>query len=227
MLSAEFFEEQRQKEGLRENNRIYNCTVVMWLMIVQRLQGRGTLETAVLVVGCGLPSSFWPNPCKRLQVDANGQKPRLSGNTASYNEARQTLPVSMVEQSCDWAFKQMSDQLEGTVPALGRRAFFYDGSTLRASHNAALCAAYPPGSNQHGEGHWPLIQMVVAHDLYTGLAMRPEWGPMYGPNAVSEQSLIEQSMDRLPAGAVVVYDANSVFRWPMPPTSETIPWCCD
>ena len=34
---------------------------------------------------------------------------------------------------------------------------------------------------------------------------------MHGPQAVSEQGLIEQALDRLPAGAVVVYDANSVF----------------
>ena len=41
--------------------------------------------------------------------------------------------------------------------------------------------------------------------------MRPQWGPVHGSEAVSEQSLIEQAMDRLPAGAVVVFDANSVF----------------
>jgi hypothetical protein len=31
---------------------------------------------------------------------------------------------------------------------------------------------------------------------------------MYGPQAVSEQSLLEQAIHRLPAGAVVVGDAN-------------------
>lgn len=211
LLPTEFFEQLRQKEKLRENNRVYNHSVVMWLMIAQRLQGHGTLETAVLEVVRGLPSSFWPKPCKRLQVDANGQKPRLSGNTASYNDARQALPVSFVEQSFDRTFEQLTDQMVGTVPALGLRAFFYDGTTLRTSRNQALCAAYPLGSNQHGEGHWPLIRMVVAHDLYTGLAMRPEWGPMHGPQAVSEQGLMEKAMDRQPAGSVVVYDANSVF----------------
>ncbi len=50
--------------------------------------------------------------------------------------------------------------------------------------------------------------MLVAHDLYTGLAMRPEWGPMNGPQAVSEQGLLEPALDRLPSGAVVVWDAN-------------------
>lgn len=211
LLPVEFFEQQQQEEKYRQNNRIYNHAVVMWLMIGQRLQGHGTLETAVLEVVRGLPSSFWPKPCKRLQVDVNGQKPRLSGNTASYNDARQALPGSIVEQSFDRTFVQLTEEMSGMVPALGQSVFFYDGTTVRTARTDPLCAAYPPGSNQHGEGHWPLIRMVVAHDLHTGLAMRPEWGPMHGPEAVSEQALIERSMGRLPEGSVVVYDANSCF----------------
>jgi hypothetical protein len=53
-----------------------------------------------------------------------------------------------------------------------------------------------------------VLRILVAHDLYTGLAMRPEWGPMYGDTAVSEQKLLERAIARLPAGAVVVGDAN-------------------
>src|SRR5262249_23300530 len=40
------------------------------------------------------------------------------------------------------------------------------------------------------------------------LAVRPEWGAMYGPDAVSEQELLERAIDRLPSGATVVGDAN-------------------
>ncbi len=211
LLPVAFLQQIRQKEKLRENNRVYNQSVVMWLMIAQRLQGGGTLETGVLELLVGLPSSFWPKPCKRLRVDAKGQKRPLSGNTGSYNEARQALPVSLVEQCSDWAFVQLTEEMVGTIPVVGQRAFLIDGTTARTPHREALCAAYPVSSNQHGETHWPLIRMVVAHDLYTGLAMRPQWGPMHGPQAVSEQGLIEQAIDRLPPGAVVVYDANSVF----------------
>ena len=82
-----------------------------------------------------------------------------------------------------------------------RAAFFLDGSSVRMPHNEALCAAYPPGSSQHGESHWPLLRILVAHDLYTGLAMRPQWGAMNGQEAVSEQGLLEQAMERLPRGA--------------------------
>lgn len=211
LLPLEFLQQLRQKVKLHENNRVYNQSVVMWLMIAQRLQGGGTLETGVLELLMGLPSSFWPKPCKRLRVDANGQKRRLSGNTGSYNDARQALPVSFVQQCFDRAFMQLSEEMVGTIPAVEQRTFILDGTTARTPHSQALCAAYPLGSNQHGEAHWPLIRMVVAHNLHTGLAMRPQFGPMHGPQAVSEQGLIEQALDRLPAGAVVVYDANSVF----------------
>ncbi len=85
LLPSEFFDRLRQQEKLRESNRVYNSAVVMWLMIAQRLQGNGTLETGVLELVRGLPASFWPRPCKRLRAGPEGQKPNLSSNTGSYN----------------------------------------------------------------------------------------------------------------------------------------------
>jgi hypothetical protein len=48
----------------------------------------------------------------------------------------------------------------------------------------------------------------VAHDLYSGLAMRPQWGPINGDHAVAEQALLEQAIDRLPDGSIILGDAN-------------------
>jgi hypothetical protein len=53
-----------------------------------------------------------------------------------------------------------------------------------------------------------LLRILVAHDLQTGLAMRPEWGAMHGDKAVSEQALLEKAIDRLPPQATVIGDAN-------------------
>jgi hypothetical protein len=50
--------------------------------------------------------------------------------------------------------------------------------------------------------------VLVAHELRTGLAMRPEWGPMHGPDAVSEQRLLERALGRLPSGSNVMADRN-------------------
>jgi hypothetical protein len=90
----------------------------------------------------------------------------------------------------------------------GPRAFILDGSSMRLAHTPELCQHYPPASNRHGESHWPILRVLVAHDLHTGLAMRPEWGAMHGPNAVSEQRLLEKAMDRLPSGSTVIGDCN-------------------
>jgi hypothetical protein len=208
LLPPEFFAQLRKKEKVRENNRVYTQAVVIWLMIVQRLLGNGTMETAVLGLVHSLPEDFWPQPCKRLQAGPGNQKPNLSSNTGSYNKARQGLPLTIVEQCADQVLAELTAQVEQPPGQARREAFFVDGSSMRMPHTKALCAQYPPGSNQHGASHWPILRIVVAHDLNTGLAMRPQWGPMRGDHAVSEQGLLEQAMDRLPKDSVVVGDAN-------------------
>jgi len=205
LLSAEFLNQVRSQTAIRENNRVYNFLVVMWLMIAQRLGGGISLQDAVLELIRGLPHAFWLRPCKRLRRQA--QLP-LSSHTGAYNKARHGLPLKVVEQICDWIFAQLTARTGGSVPTIGRRAFFFDGTSVRLAHSQSLCQAYPPGSNLQGESHWPLLRMLVAHDLRTGLAMRPEWGPMHGPKAVSEQRLLERSIDRLPDGSLVLGDAN-------------------
>ena len=198
LLSEDFLAEARK----RENNRVYNTAVVIWLMITERLQAEGSMATAMMELP-GLPAGFWPNPCKRLLGEA-----AMSSNTGAYNKARQQLPLKAVEQACDDVFSQLAASIGGSEPALGRLAFAFDGTTVRTPHTKDLKHLYPPTSNQEGESHWPLIRMVVAHDLVTGLGMRPAWGAVNGPNAVSEQRLFEQAVERLPAQAVVVADAN-------------------
>lgn len=208
VLPPDFFAQLGETQELRQNNRVYNYAVVIWLMIVQRLHGNGSLETAVLELVRGLPKDFWPQPCKRLQSAAQDGKLSLSSNTGSYNNARQEFPLTVLEQCCDRVWAQLNEPVGAPEAAVRRRAFFLDGSSVRMMHSEALCAAYPPGCSQHGESHWPLLRILVAHDLYTGVAMRPQWGAMNGAEAVSEQGLLKQAIDRLPRAAIVVGDAN-------------------
>lgn len=185
---------------------MYSPLVVLWLLVAQRIHGGASLETAVLELLRSVPAGFWPRPCKRIR-DWREQGKAPSSNTGAYNQARQALPLSIVEKSCDHVFQQLVAQF--AEPAGGaERAFLLDGSSMRAAHTPELCENYPPGSNLHGESHWPLIRVLVAHDLRTGLAMRPEWGPMHGEEAVSEQALLERAIDRLPNGSTVIGDAN-------------------
>ena len=192
---------------MRRHNGIYAPLVILWLLVWQRLAGGAPLETAVLELLRGLPASFWPRPCKRMrQWREQGKTP--SSNTGAYNQARQALPLSLVQDSCDRIFQGLMNQFDGPDSQNKPRAFLLDGSTMRAPHTPGLCKAYPPGSNQFREGHWPLVRVLVAHDIHSGLAMRPEWGPMHGPDRVSEQKLLERAIDRLPSQATVVGDCN-------------------
>lgn len=206
LLPVEFVDQAQAQSGARRNGSVYTPQVVLWLLIVQRLAGGAPLEAAVLELLRGLPASFWPRPCKRVREwHQHGKGP--SSNTGAYNQARQALPLSVVEQSCDHIFEELVAKMDGG--AEGRaRTFVLDGSTMRMAHTPALREHYPPGSNQYGEGHWPLLRVLVAHDLRTGLAMRPEWGPMHGAAAVSEQRLLERAVSRLPKDSTVMGDAN-------------------
>jgi hypothetical protein len=207
LLSADFLTQAQTEAGVKRNNSVYSPLVVLWLMVAQRLGGGTSLGDAVLELLRGLPASFWPRPCRRIrQWREHGKTP--SSNTGAYNQARLALPLSIVHKSCDHIFEQLVAQMGKPQSVGGARVFLLDGSSLRAAHTPELCESYPPGSNQHGESHWPVIRILVAHDLDTGLAMRPEWGAMYGDKAVGEQALLQRAIDRLPSGSTVMGDAN-------------------
>lgn len=207
IVASSFVEHCCDEASARFNNSVYTPLVVMWLMLWQRLHGAAPLEAAVLDLLQELPACFWPNPCKRIRDWKQSGKP-LSGHSAAYNQARQKLPLPVVEQSCDRIFDQLIARMGLNGGALSRRAFLLDGTSMRTAYSPALAKQFPPGSNQHGNSHWPVVRVLVAHDLQTGLAMRPEWGPMYGRDAVSEQQLLETAIGRLPKGAVIVGDIN-------------------
>jgi hypothetical protein len=93
-------------------------------------------------------------------------------------------------------------------PGGGCLSYLLDGSSLELEASPSLRKVYPPAENQRGRAHWPVLRIVVLHELETGLAEAPQWGPMYGSAAVSEQYLAEKAMDTLPAGAMLMGDRN-------------------
>lgn len=131
----------------------------------------------------------------------------MSSNTGALSRARKRLPLVAVEAVCDQIFEKLMEPARAGA-GLPSRLFLIDGSSMRLPHTADLRRTYPPGGNQHGEAHWPVIRILVAHHLGSGLAVRPCWGPMYGSEAVSEQGLTEQILGRLPADAALMADRN-------------------
>jgi hypothetical protein len=139
LLPASFLEESQTAASTTRKNSLYSPLAVMWLMILQRLHGGASLEAAVIELLRGLPASFWPNPCKRVQRwQEHGESP--SSNTGAYNQARQHLPLSIVEQSCDRIFNQLATGMKEAVSEQAPQAFVLDGSSMRMAHSPSLSA---------------------------------------------------------------------------------------
>lgn len=197
----EFFRDLRKASGQRAEGGVYTAELTTWLMMRQRLDGKSTLSTAIQDVAEGRPLVLLPSH-KRL---AEGT---LSSNTGGYCRARQRLGKEVAKEVADRIFNYLMAARREALPGLGRQAFLLDGSSLDLPATEELLKAYPPAQNQNGAAHWPVVRIVVAHDLVSGIAMQPCWGPMYGDQAVSEQELAAAGIGQLPAGSVVVADRN-------------------
>ena len=168
---------------------VYTAAVTLHLMIFQRLYPNATLQRAVDYL---------------LDPASPDHRPdrRLSANTGAYSSARTRLKIDV----CHTVADGLAEHLIAAHPPswAGRRVFVLDGTTLTTPHTSDLAAAFPPPANQHGRSHWPLARLVVAHELASGCALRPE----YGPQTDDEVSLAVRLLDRTPAGALLLADRN-------------------
>ncbi len=184
----------------RSNAQIYTLRVVVWMMLLQRLDERGTQQRAVHEIAQGHLQRLLPTS-KRVREG------RISQNTGAYARACGRLSMETTEQVCDEVLAELSKRIAPEAE-LERPVMLLDGSSLSVEHSSGLLDAFPPGRNQRGPGHWGTVKWVALHDVHTGIALRPAWGPMYGPEAVSEQALARQAVERSAAGSVIVGDGN-------------------
>jgi hypothetical protein len=200
--AVEYFQQQAK---MRIRRGVYGAPVVLWLMMLQRLHPLGTLAAAVQLLIQGAAAPLMQN-CRRVR------RGRISARTGGYCQARQKLPTLL----CRNVSREITEQLRkllGLEDPGVPRVYLLDGSSLELEHCRELVRSYPPAQNQHGVSHWPVLKIVVMHEVRTGLAEEPQWGPMYGAKAVSEQELAERAMDRLPAQAVLLGDRNFGVLW--------------
>lgn len=198
---ASWFEQvcHEQEDPFRQG--VYSTAVVAWLMIWQRLQSKRSLAAAVQCLQQGGAGDLVP-ACKRWTED------QVSSATGGYCQARQKLPTLIAKQVNQRIVEQLRSEMQEGWAGLQRPVFLIDGSSLQLQHTPSLVQGFPPGHNQHGDNHWPMMKIVVFHDVFSGLALPPALGAMYGNTAVSEQGLAREALSRLPAEAVVLADCN-------------------
>lgn len=177
---------------------LFSPALTVWLFIRQRLSGAGTLESAWL--------GLTPEATRALSPRSARSKRPLSPHSSGFDHARRALPWNLALEAAHRLVTEARAFLkreEGEEPV-----YLLDGSSVTPENHPALVRAFPPAENQHGKSHWPVVRMVVAHELETGIASVPEWGPMFGEEAVGEQELAKRLLAGLPAGGLVIADRN-------------------
>lgn len=190
--------EKLEKMQPRGPATIYTTAVTVWMMILQRLGGGLSLANVVKSVVSNHKGVLPDN--KRLREET------LSHSTTAFSRARSRFELETVKAIAN----EISDALVNTTePSLnGRRVYLMDGTTFTLPPTPQLKKTYPPAKNQHGDSPWPLLHMLVAHELQSGCALLPQIGAMYGDQSISETRLSHQLAKELPRNSLVLGDSG-------------------
>jgi hypothetical protein len=178
----------------------YTTWWVIWLMIWQRVNPQHSLSATVQQM-CALSQN-------------SGKK--LSKNTGGYSQARTTITVETVERVVDQLSEYLLGLFKKTGRFFGRRVFVLDGSSISLENTPELIKEFglpsSQGKNKRKTSHWPKLLVAVAHELYTGIALRPEYGAMHGKNSTGEIRLSLNLIPRLPKDSILLADrAYGIF----------------
>ena len=192
-------------EGKKRSDEIFDLQLTAAMMMLQRLEARGTQQ--------GVVQKLVNGELDGILADKGVRGLDLSSNTGGYARACGRLSKEKLEQMTD----EVLAELRKRMKAKGKRerlVLVIDGTSISLEHVAELLEQFPPARNQYGDAHWGIIRMVAFHDLYSGIALRPYWGPMYGPHTVSEQELADQALEHAPAECVILGDGNfGIFNY--------------
>ena len=188
--------EEADQLFVQRAHTVFTASVVLWMLVYQRLKPDTSLENTVKHLLETQPQHLPAN--KRLSEG------KLSSSSSSYSVARKRLPLEVVK----WLADEVCDGIVSTTePTWGdRRIFLVDGTTIALAPEKELQDAFPPASNQLGEGTWPIALLTVFHELASGCALLPEVGPMYGAEAISETKLACKGIEKLPSDSIVMGD---------------------
>ena len=182
---------------------VYTTLTTLLILTLQRLSGGCSLETVVREALANHSQLFPDN--KRVREGT------LSNSPSGFSRARLKLSVKATEKFCDLVSESLIRPYH--EDSLEIKTYVIDGTTLALAPTDELAKVYPPAKNQYGESVWPIMQLTVAHELISGVALRPEFGAMYGADNTSEAEQIENLIKRLPINSILLADIGyGIFR---------------
>ena len=196
--------EENWREALLVSREVdlFSSALVVWLMIVERLGSRGGLSGALEALREGEASKV----IERVGATKPIRNRSFSGHTGGYSKARGRLPLEKVTALADVVSAELQKKLTSSRVTGKQPAYFIDGSMFSMERTAENLSRYAPGRNQYREIHNSQLSAVFAHDVRTGLALRPEYGAYRGETAVGEVTLAKRLIERLPERSLLVMD---------------------
>ena len=200
VITPEFIESCRAGSKVVERAGIYESSIVIWLMIFQRLGADRTLAEAVEDLREGASHRLLARAVGSIRARTG----RISTDTGGYAKARQRVSLQVVEQAADALNAEVTSALR--TDGLFDRIYVVDGTTFRLPHTKTIIEDYPQYENQYGSAHFPLMRAAIATHAQSGTALRPSFGPYNGESATNELALVEEVLARVPSGSTVVGD---------------------
>lgn len=187
----------------RSREGIFSCALVMWLMLCQRFEGRKSMVKALEMIAQGGGKIVAANiPSRRAQ------RCEISTNSGGYCRARERTELAKVKLISDCITKQLIKQAANRAKAPTQPCYLLDGTTINLLKTSEIQGKYPCGRNQNRELSNPQMLCVCLHDLDSGIAIMPEYGPYRGNKATSEQALARRVITNLPEKSLIIGDRN-------------------
>lgn len=199
-LSAEWFR-SKYPLGLEIGSRrnLYSAAYTTYLIIQQKAHGMASLS-AITKEQVDLIEQ--PEIVELVKDSKRYHNEQISQDASGLCRARKRLSLEKVIELSDHVSSKIESEWK-SEQLYGYRPYVLDGSNFQLANTAAIRAEFPPSANQTGELP-PQALMVLAHNIITGTAVRPEIGGLYD----SEQGLCVPVLKRLPAKSLIVGDSN-------------------
>ena len=200
--------EQKQKDRRSKPmsfyERNFTLRITLWYLLYQRLCFDGTLADVVGDARKGGADRLGERGKKKLS-----QRIR-SAHTSSYNEARQRLPLALVQAALTYTGEKIQILVGWRAAGnkkpdpLQRSRRLMDGSTLAVLSTPQLAKEYPPAKVRSRTSDWCLLRIVVAFCARSGAVLNA----IEAPTKQSEQRLAWQIMAQAGRWVIWICDRN-------------------
>ena len=171
--------------------RIFSLRVTLWYLIFQRLNFDTTLAAVV--------SNLRAGGADRLGRRGRKLSKRMrSTQTSAYNQARQRLPLELLQDALAH-LREVLLRLVGLEPVaqhkpgpFQRTRQILDGSTLAMLSTPELAKAYPPARNRSGASDWCMMRILTGFCVRSGAVLSALQGAVQQSEQAMAWVLMEQ-----------------------------------